>query len=100
MILNFQACKLIFSICISSNPISPIVGKSHVVLKLKNIGKTSITKVCYMKLNTSLIDLFQKYVLYSDFQCGFRSSRSFADLLTVECDRTARSLAVMVLLRL
>ena len=28
---------------------------------------------------------------FSDFQCGFRSSRSTADLLTIVSDRTARA---------
>ena len=30
-------------------------------------------------------------VFFSDFQCGFRSSRSTADLLTVASDRIARA---------
>ena len=30
-------------------------------------------------------------VFFSDFQCGFRSSQSTADLLTVVSDRIARA---------
>ena len=33
----------------------------------------------------------EKYGLFSDFQYGFRSSRSTADLLTVVSDRIARA---------
>ena len=39
--------------------------------------------------NNRLADNFEKYDLSSDFQCGFRSSRSTADLLTVKSDRIA-----------
>ena len=37
------------------------------------------------------VDHLEKCGLFSDFQCGFRSSRSTADLLTVTSDRIARA---------
>ena len=42
-------------------------------------------------LNNRIVDHPEKYGLFSDFQYGFRSSRSTADLLTVVSDRIARA---------
>ena len=43
-----------------------------------------------MSLNLLIIvDHLEKYGIFSDFQCGFRSSRSTANLLTVLSDRLA-----------
>ena len=38
-----------------------------------------------------IVDHLEKCDLFSDFQYGFRSSRSTADLLTVASDRIARA---------
>ena len=40
--------------------------------------------------NIRFVDHLKKSCLVSDFQDGFRSSRSFADLLTVVSDKIAR----------
>ena len=40
--------------------------------------------------NNRLFDDLELYVLFSDFQYGFRSSQSTTDLLTVVFDRIAR----------
>ena len=42
-------------------------------------------------LNNRILDHLEKCGLFSDFQCGFRSSRSTADLLKVVSDRIARA---------
>ena len=66
----------------------------------KNVGERSTTKnycpvsllsvvsqVFEILLNNTIVDHLKKYGLFSDFQCGFRSSQSTANLLTVESDR-------------
>ena len=45
----------------------------------------------FEKLVNNIIDHLGKCDLFSDFQYGFRSSRSTADLLTVVSDRIARA---------
>ena len=40
-------------------------------------------------MNNRIVDHLEKCDLLSDFQYGFRSSQSTADLLTVESDRIA-----------
>ena len=42
-------------------------------------------------VNNRIVDHLEKCDLFSDFQYGFRSSRSTADLLTVVSDRIARA---------
>ena len=42
-------------------------------------------------VNNRAVDHLEKCGLFSDFQYGFRSSRSTADLLTVVSDRIARA---------
>ena len=42
-------------------------------------------------LTIGIVDHLEKCGLFSDFQYGFRSSRSTADLLTVVSDRIARA---------
>ena len=50
-----------------------------------------VTKVFEKRVNNRIVDNLEKCGLFSDFQYGFRSSRSTADLLTVVSDRTART---------
>ena len=56
----------------------------------KNYCPVSLLSVV-SKVFEKIVDHLGKYGLFSDFQCGFRSSRSTADLLTVVSDRTARA---------
>ena len=60
----------------------------------KNYGPVSllsvVSKVFEKLVNNRIIDHLEKCDLFSDFQYGFRSSRSTADLLTVASDRIAR----------
>ena len=75
---------------------------SWVVPVFKNVGERSTSKnycpvfflwlVVFEKLvNNRLVDQLQKCGLFSDFQYGFRSSGSTADLLTVAHDRITRA---------
>ena len=48
-----------------------------------------VSKVYEKLVNNRLVDHLEKCDLFSDFQYGFRSSRSTADLLTVVSDRIA-----------
>ena len=77
---------------------------SSVVPVFTNVGERSAAKnyrpvnllseVCkfFEKLvNNRIVDHLEKCDLFSDFQYGFRSSRSTADLLTVVSDRIARA---------
>ena len=49
-----------------------------------------ISKV-FEKLVNNIVDHLDNCCLFFDFQCGFRSSRSTVDLLTVVSDRIARA---------
>ena len=77
---------------------------SSVVPVFKNVGKRStaknyrpvsilsvVSKVFKKLVNNRIASHLEKYGLFSDFQYGFRSSRSTADLLTVVSDRIARA---------
>ena len=75
-----------------------------VVPVFKNVGERSpaknfhpasllsvISEVFEKLVNNRISDHLEKCGLFSDFQYGFRSSRSTADLLTVVSDRIARA---------
>ena len=77
---------------------------SSVVPVFKNVGGWStaknyrpvnlfsvVSKVFEKLVNNRIVDHLEKRGLFSDFQYGFRSSRSTADLLTVFSDRIARA---------
>ena len=74
------------------------------VLVFKNVGERSaaknyrpfsllsvVSKVFEKLVNNRIVDNLKKYGLFSDFQYGFRSSRSTADLLKVVSERIAWS---------
>ena len=50
-----------------------------------------VSKVFEKLVNNRVVDHLEKCGLFSDFQYGFRSCRSTADLLTVVSDGTARA---------
>ena len=50
-----------------------------------------VSKVFEKLVNNRIVDHLEKCGLFSDFQYGFRSSRSTVDLLTVVSDRIARA---------
>ena len=75
-----------------------------VVAVFKNVGERSaaknyrpvsllsvVSKVFEKLVNNRIVDHLEKSGLFSDFQYGFRSSRSTADLQTVVSDRIARA---------
>ena len=77
---------------------------SLVVPVFKNVGEkftatnyhpvtllSVVSKVFENLVNNRVVDHLEKCSLFSDFQYGFRSSRSTADLLTVLSDRIARA---------
>ena len=77
---------------------------SSVVLVFNNVGERStaknycpvsllsvVSKVFEKLVDNRIVDHLEKCGLFSDFQYGFRSSRSTADLLTVVCDRIVRA---------
>ena len=56
------------------------------------VSLLSVVRKVFEKLvNNRVVDHLEKCGLFSDFQYGFRSSRSTADLLTVVSDRTTRA---------
>ena len=70
----------------------------------KNVGERStarnyhpvsllsvVSKVFEKLVNNKIVDHLEKCGLFSDFQYGFRSFQSTADLLTVVSDRIARA---------
>ena len=77
---------------------------SSVVPVFKNVGERStnknyrlvsflsvVSKVFEKLVNNIIVDHLEKYVFFSDFQYGFRSSWSTVDLLAVVYDRIARA---------
>ena len=50
-----------------------------------------VSKVFVKPVNNGIVDHLEKCGLFSDFQCGFRSFRSTADLLTVVSERIAKT---------
>ena len=77
---------------------------SSVVPVFKNVGERStaknyrpvsllsvVSKVFEKLVNNRIVDHLEKCGLFSDFQYGFRSSQSTADLLTVVSDRITRA---------
>ena len=53
--------------------------------------KTTALLVFETPVSNTIVDHLEKYGLFSDFQYGFRSSQSAADLLTVVFDRIPRA---------
>ena len=68
-----------------------MLGKG-LLLNYQHISLLSgVTKALEKLANNRIVDHLEKYDLFSDFQYGFRSSRSTANLLTVASDRIARA---------
>ena len=90
-----------FNKCLKESCFPDCWKASSVVPVFKNVGKRStaksyhsvtllsvVSKVFENLLNNRIVDHLQKCGLFSDFQYGFRSSRSTADhLLTVVSSR-------------
>ena len=101
--LSYILAKL-FNNCLKESCFPDCWKVSLVVPVLKNVGERStaknyrpvsllsvVSKVFEKLVNNKIVDHLEKCGLFSDFQYGFRSSRSTPDLLTVVFDRTARA---------
>ena len=94
----------LFNECLKESCFPDCWKVSSVVPVFKNVGERSkaksyrpvsllsvVRKVFEKLVNNRIVDQLEKCGLFSDLQCGFRSSRSTADLLTVVSDRIARA---------
>ena len=94
----------LFNMCLKESSFPDCWKFSSVVPVFNNVGKRStaknycpvsllsvVSKVFEKLVNNRILDPLEKCSLFSDFQYGFRSSRSTADLLTVVSDRIARA---------
>ena len=110
--LSYVLAKL-FNRCLKESCFLDCWKVSLVVTVFKNVGERStaknyhpvsllsvVSKVFEKLVNNRIVDHIEKCGLFSDFQYGFRSSRSTEDLLTVVSDRIARALTGLGLLEL
>ena len=94
----------LFNTCLKESCLPDCWKASLVVPVFKNVGERStaknycpvsllsvVSKVFERLVNNRIVDHLQKCGLFSDFQFGFTSSQSTADLLTVVSDRIARA---------
>ena len=94
----------LFNKCLKESCFPDYWKVSSVVPAFKNVGERStaknyhpvsllsvVSKVFEKLVNNRIVDHLETCGLFSDFQYGFRSSRSTADLLTVVSDRIARA---------
>ena len=72
-------------------PVFKNVGERSTAKNYRPVSLLSVSKVFEKLVNNMIIDHLEKCDLFSDFQYGFRSCRSTADLLTVVSDRIARA---------
>ena len=73
-------------------PVFKNVGERSTAKNYHPVSLLSVVSKVFEKLvNKRIVDHLEKCGLFSDFQYGFRSSQSTADLLTAAPDRTARA---------
>ena len=73
-------------------PVFKNVGERSTAKNYRPVSLLSVVSKVFEKVvNNRVVDYQEKCGLFSDFQYGFRSSRSTADLLTVVSDRIARA---------
>ena len=73
-------------------PVFKNVGERSTAKKYHHFSFRSVVSKVFEKLvNNRIVDHLEKCGLFSDFQYGFRSSRSTADLLKVASDRIAKA---------
>ena len=73
-------------------PVFKNVGERSTAENYRPVSLLSVVSKVFEKLaNNRIVVHLEKCGLFSDFQYGFRSSRSTADLLTVVSDRIARA---------
>ena len=94
----------LFNKCLKESCFPDCWKVSSMVRVFENVGERStaknyrpvsllsvVSKVFEKPVNNRIVDHLEKCGLFSDFQYGFRSSRSTADLLTVVSDRISRA---------
>ena len=73
-------------------PVCKNVGERSTAKSYHPVSLLSLVSKVFEKLvNNRIVDHPEKCGLFSDFQYGFRSSQSTANLLTVVSDRIARA---------
>ena len=76
----------------SEVPVFKNVGERSTAKNYRPVSLLSVVSKVFEKLvNNRIVDHLEKCGLFPDFQYGFRSCRSTADLLTVVSDRIARA---------
>ena len=101
--LSYVLAEL-FNMCLKESCFPDCWKVSLVVPVFKNVGKRStarnycpvsllsvVSKIFEKLVNNRNVDHPEKCCLFSDFQYGFQSSQSTADLVTVASDRIARA---------
>ena len=74
-------------------PVFKNIGERYTAKNYCPVSLLSVVSKVFEKLvNKRIVDHLDKCVLFSDFQYGFRSSRSTADLLTVVSDKITRAI--------
>ena len=94
----------LFNMCLKESCFPDSWEVSSVVPVFKNVGErctaknyrpvsflSVVSKVLEKLVNNRIVDHPDNCALFSDFQYGFRSARSTADLLTVVSDRISRA---------
>ena len=94
-LLNKCLKKCCFAYCWKVSSVVPVfknVGERSSAKNYRPVSRLSVvTKVFEELVNNRIVDHREKFDLFSDFQYGFRSSRSTADLLIVVSDTIARA---------
>ena len=87
--------RVLFSILLEDfigGPVFKNVGERSTAKKYHPVSLLSVVSKVFEKLvNNRIVDYLEKCGLFSDFQYGFRSFQSTADLLTVVSDRITRA---------
>ena len=84
----FPDCYKVFSLV----PVFKNVGEKSTAKNYRPVSLLSVVSKVFKRLvNNRIADHLEKCGLFSNFQYGFRSSRSTADLLTVVSHRIARA---------
>ena len=94
----------LFSICLKEScfpnswkvpllvPVFKNVGERSTAINHLPVSLLSVLRKVFEKLvNNRIVDHLEKFGLFSDFHCGFKSSWSTANILTALSDRIARA---------
>ena len=73
-------------------PVFKNIGEKSAAKNYSTVSLLSVASKIFEKLvNNRIVDHLEKCGLFSDFQYGFRSPQSTADLLTVASDKIPRA---------